>query len=115
MAFTGILGTADSKLGNIVLGYVASGAPAITGTGAVAAQPAAVAATGTYTPLAITGTGAVTTQPVALAGTGTYTPIAITGTGAVAAQLAAIVGAGAQYPLWLTAAQVEDHVALSWG
>jgi hypothetical protein len=92
-----------------VIGAAAGGG--ITGTGTVAAQPAALAGTGAETfagtgtvagsPAALAGTGAlkflgagaVAAPPAALAGTGVQV---FSGAGAIAAQLAALAGTGVQ-------------------
>ena len=76
----------------LVVDWTASG---ITGTVALAAQPAAIAATGTNTPPAVTGTVAIAGQPAAIVATGTNTPPAITGTVALIGQPAEIAATGA--------------------
>lgn len=70
---------------------LAGGAPPITGTGAIAAPAAALAATGA---LVFSGTAIVAAAPAAIAASGTYTPLAITGTAALAAAAAAIAAVG---------------------
>lgn len=93
---------------------------AITGTAAVAAEPAEVAAEGTYTPLAITGTSAVSTQLAQAAATGEQTfagtsavtsqpaesateaELVFAATSAVTAQPAAVAAEGTYTPLAIT-------------
>lgn len=78
----------DSSHKPVLVVLYSEGAPPITGTGAVAARPAAVSANGKET---FTATGAVAGQAVTLAATG---GLGFSGTGAVAALAAAIAGTG---------------------
>lgn len=70
----------------------------ITGTGAVTAPAATVAASGTVSagPATITGTGAVTAPAAIVSGSGTAVTT-ITGTGAITAPAAVVVGYSAGY------------------